>query len=87
MPATGRLTTPNISDLGVPQFAGLGRCVVTSHRRLPSPREPDARARRPMPWLHERTRPVLADGLQPTAAGDTLPRDAVLDGSMVLAEG
>ncbi len=42
-------------------------------------------SRRPVPWLRRPGRPVLADGLQLPAASDALPRDAGMDGPMVLA--
>ena len=47
----------------------------------------DALPRRPVPRIHERAWTVLAEDLQPPAASDSLPRDAVVDGAVVLAQG
>jgi hypothetical protein len=38
-----------------------------------------------VPWFHRRSRPMLANGLQPSAAGDSLPWDAGVDRPLVLA--
>ena len=65
---------PKSGRAWVPQYAGLGRCVVTrATAGLPSPREPDARARRPMPRLH---RPDLTGAGGWSTADRCKPRTA-----------
>ncbi len=61
--------------------------LIQRRRVCGRPREPDAPARRPLPRVHRRAGPVLADGLLPPAAGDALPGHPDVYGSVFQPEG
>lgn len=70
--------------MNVPLLCRLGApCRSVSDRGLPSSYEPDARTRRTVPGVRGRAGPMLAESLQPTAAGHSLPRGALMDGALV----